>query len=235
MRTCSLFALLLLLLTGMATAQTESNPPSFQISVYGGGTWYDMENFNDYMTYAKRLGLPSSPLYGGPNLGGEFDLFLNEKISVGLGVDYVWEDADAAFYALFGSGLKKIAADMEVSFMAPRMHLKLHNLQGPWNYHFGVGVAYIFGKAKLAIDTVGGSVMDLDLEENGVGAFGAAGASYTFAAPFTIGGQLGYRYYHAGELDDGELVLLYNALGMHKMLELDFSGIYAVASIGMKF
>lgn len=235
MRTCCILGLLVLLTAGTASAQSEFNTPRFQITAYGGGTWFDMKNINDYVGYADQLGLPASPLYKAPNFGAEIDFFLNEQVSVGIGADYVTEDADAALDGLAAGGLSHMMADMEVSFIAPRAQIKLHNLQGAWDYHFGVGAAFILGTAELSIATLGGDVTNLDLEENGVGAFGMAGASYEIAPPFTIGGQLGYRYYYAGKLDDGELNMFYSALGTREMLELDFSGVYAVVSLGMRF
>lgn len=235
MRTCFIIGLLFLLTAGIATAQTSSLPPRFEITAYGGGAWYDMETFNNYMAYADLLGLPSSPLYGGPNVGGEIDYFLNDRISVGIGADYAWEDGAATFWTPIGTQLTRVAADMQISFIAPRVHVKVHNLSGPWDYYLGVGVAYILGTADLRIDTANGTMADLELEENGIGGFTMAGASYQFAPPFSIGAQAGFRYYNAGDLDDGELNVIYRSIGLHERLGLDFTGAFVQASIGMRF
>lgn len=236
MRSLIFIGLTLLMLTATLAAQeTTSFDPRFQITATGGGIWYNMTAINKYMDYARETGLPSNKLNGAPDLGAEIDLYLSNRVSFGVGMDYIAQNPKADFLYAFGLFPSRVTSDLKVKCTAPYLSAKLHNIDGAWDYSFGVGLAYVLGNVKLKADTAGGSVVDLSIDENGVGAFAVAGASYQFYAPFTFGGQFGYRYYNAGKLDDQSLNLLHTFTGIQDAPELNFSGPFLQASIGVRF
>lgn len=240
MRTCIVIGTILLVVAGSAIAQTTD--PRFQLTLSGGEAFYSQHGINDVLEAAEDGGLNIDQFHRGPDLGAELEYYLSPRWSMGLGANYVWENAEATadvpwFLDINFPHIVRSHTKLETTLIAPFLGLHYHNNAGDrWDYSFGGGIAYLLGNAKLTADTNEVAAYDLDMDVNGVGMFVVTGVNYEFNAPFTIGAQVGYRHYDTENLKDYRIrQWSLDLTGSQYDVDLSFSGMYLQATLGARF
>jgi hypothetical protein len=198
-----------------------------------GAGWnlYSMSRINDYYIgeFARDMDLFYDKINNGPGLYAEFGFYLTPEISAGIGLAY-----------LYGC-TKKVDGDwkrsLTTTMYAPEIKIRYHFSKNHPGYFMGGGLAWCFGKAVLDSKNAPAPWMDSDHYEPDAQGFGLAiftGYDWALNETFSIGTELGYRYYTTGDLEEnGETWILEYSGSSHKM-NLSFSGPFISANLSIK-
>jgi hypothetical protein len=250
---CLLVLILCLLFDAELYAQsrelTNPSPNRFEISFGGGWGLYRMTKFNNRMDevagYIDMIGghVDIDHIDNGPTIFGEVGYFFSPRVSVNLGVTYLrGADNYKANYTMTVYDYQDNTAvdtfleevSLTTTLVAPELKIKYHFPIGKTDLFFSAGTAWCFGKGygKSTFKERGAWIIDTSksptLTAQGIGLLTSVGGSYNLNRIFSLGIEIGYRYFATGD-EEGKDRHMYL-----ESKELDFSGPFILGGLRLR-
>jgi hypothetical protein len=242
---------------GQSGEVLNSPQKRFEISFGGGWGLYSMTKLDNYIDEVAR----SIEMFGGhtdighindgPNVFGEVGYFVSPKVSASLGITYLHggirykDTVILTSYSYFGIEVDTFFDEgtLTTTSIAPGLKIKYHFFIEKIDFSFTGGAAWCFGKyvrestVKSQYDS---SSWKSPLTAQGMGFLASTGASYHLNKTFSIGAEIGYRYFPTGDLKEKEgksgeeqKVGTYASETLRKS-NLDFSGPFILGSLSIR-
>ncbi len=227
----------------------ETNPAQkrFQISFGGGWALYRM---SDIGRYIDEFSVSDGHIDNGPNIFGEVGYFVSPKVSTNLGVTYL--DGGISYkdtviltsYSYSGTEVDTFfdEGSLTTTLIAPELKIKYHFPIERIDLFFGGGTALCFGKyvrESTVRSQEGSTSWKSPFTAQGIGFLASMGASYHLNRTFSIGVEMGYRYFTTGDLkekedenDEPQKVGSYASEILRKS-NLDFSGPFILGNLSI--